>query len=266
MKKILSLLASALWLLMVSVSSGGTLPVVDVGLIKTNLLNAKRDFAEQLIHGKRALEQIQHLRSQIAQVDRYLDRFGDPKSVSIDTVNEAVVFLKDSGVITSTKEILKDLSGDEVFYGQGTSQPLSQDIVIDGNSLERRYSKVFEPEVAARRSFSHYSKVQESVLYRRQKLKSELERNLERVKLAATASEVQKLAIITGNLEAQIALTDRELQFAANEVLIQVQRNQIDSQIRAKARVQEERARFRVAQKRNVQLYQFPSKPIPFKR
>lgn len=266
MIKKMTLLASLCWLSVASEGSCGTLPVVDVGLIKTNLLNAKRDFAEQLVHGKRALEQIQHLRSQIEQVDRYLDRFGDPKSVSIDTFNDAVGFLKDAGVISTTQEILKDLSGEEVFKKRNASQPLSRDIVIDGSRVEQRRTKVFEPEVAAQRSFSHYSEVQESVLSRREKLKSELERNLERVKRATTASEVQKFGIITRNLEAQIALTDRELQFAANEALIQVQRNQVDSQIRAKARVQEERSRFRVAQKRNVQLYQFPSKPIPFKR
>ena len=244
----------------------GTIPVVDVGLIKTNLLNAKRDFAEQLVHGQRALQQIQHLRSQIDQVDRYLDRFGDPKSVSIETFNDAVGFLKDAGVISTTQEILKDIRGEEVFQKEGAFQPPSREIFIDGRSIEQRRAKVFEPEVAAQRSFTNYGRVQESVLSRREKLKAELERNLEQVKRATTASEVQKLAIITRNLEAQLALTDRELQFAANEALIQVQKNQVDSQVRAKARVQDERARLRVAQKRNVQLYQFPSKPIPFKR
>jgi len=266
MKIKMTLAASLCWLSVASVGSGGTLPVVDVGLIKTNLLNAKRDFAEQLVHGKRALEQIQHLRSQIAQVDRYLDRFGDPKAVSIETFNDAVRFLKDSGLMTTTQEILKDIRGEEVFRQGDASQPPSREILIDGRAVEQRRAEVFKPEVAAQRSFSNYGRVQESVLLRRETLKAELERNLEQVKRATTASEVQKLGIITRNLEAQISLNDRELQFAANEALIQVQRNQVDSQIRAKARVQDERARFRVAQKRNVQLYQFPSKPIPFKR
>lgn len=266
MRTKMTLLASLCWLSVASDGSGGTIPVVDVGLIKTTLFNAKKDFAEQLVHGQRALQQIQHLRAQVAQVDSYLKRFGDPKSVSIDTFNDVVGFLKDSGLMTTTQEILKDINGEEVFQKRNTSQPLSRDIVIDGTTVERRKTKVFESEVAAQRSFAHYSEVQESVLSRREKLKAELERNLERVKRATTTSEVQKLSIITRNLEAQLALTDRELQFAANEALIQVQRNQIDSQVRAKARVQEERVRFRVAQKRNVELYQFPSKPIPFKR
>ena len=266
MNKIIILLSSLCWLSVASVGLSGTVPVVDAGLIKTNLLNAKRDFAEQLVHGKRALEQIQHLRSQIAQVDRYLDRFGDPKAVSIESFNDAVRFLKDSGLTTSTQEILKDIRGEEVFQNGGVSMSPSRDILIDGRAVEQRKVEVFKPEVAAQRSFFNYGRVQESVLLRRETLKAELERNLDRVKRATTASEVQKLAIITRNLEAQLALTDRELQFAANEALIQVQRNQVDSQIRAKAQVQEERVRFRVAQKRNVQLYQFPSKPIPFKR
>lgn len=244
----------------------GAISVVDVGLIKTNLLNAKRDFAEQLVHGQRALQQIQHLRSQIEQVDRYLERFGDPRSITLDTFNDAVRFLNHSGILTSTSEILRDIRGDEVFQQRDSTQPLSRQITIDGRNVEQRKTTVFEPEVAVQRSFTHYRDVQESVLSRREQLKTELERNLAKVNRATTASEVQKLGIITRNLEAQLALTDRELQLAANEALIQVQRNQVDSQILAKARVQDERARFRVAQRRNVQLYQFPSQPILFRR
>ena len=266
MKMKMTIVAGLSWLAFALEGFAGAIPVVDVGLIKTNLLNAKRDFAEQLVHGQRALQQIQHLRSQIEQVDRYLERFGDPRSITLETFNDAVRFLNQSGILTSTSEILRDIRGEEVFQQRDSIQPLSREITIDGRNVGQRKTAVFEPEVAVQRSFTHYRDVQESVLSRREQLKTELERNLARVNRATTASEVQKLGIITRNLEAQLALTDRELQLAANEALIQVQRNQVDAQIRAKARVQDERARFRIAQKRNVQLYQFPSKPIPFKR
>lgn len=268
MKTKLTIFTAVASLLVSSLSTQATLSVVDVGLIKTNLLNAKRDFAEQLLHGQRALEQIQHLRSQIDQIDDYLDRFGDPKSISIEVFNEAVGFLKEVELTRTTNEILKDLKGEEVFQVDTTSpySAVSKEIVVDGNVIENRNANVFAPEVAVQRAFSNYQRVQVSVLSRRQKLKAELEKNLQQIKRAATASEVQKLNIITRNIEAQLALTDRELQFAANEAILQNQRNQLNRQIQAKVRVQNERTSLRVTQKRNVQLYQFPSQPIPFKR
>ena len=242
--------------------------VVDVGLIQTNLFNAKRDLAEQILQGQRALEQIQHLRSQIEQVDDYLDRFGDPESITIEVFNEVVGFLKEIELAKTTAEIQKGATEDEVFQSQGSSpySEVSTDIVVDGESVSSRDARVFAPEVAARRAFAHYHSVQESVLQRREKLKAELERNLQQVKQATTSSEVQKLDIITRNLEAQLALVDRELQFASNETLIQFHRNEVEAQVQAKAQVQEERARHRLAEQRNAQLYQFPNSPIYFKR
>ena len=268
MKKMMKALFVSVLLLISVVSSEAAVAVVDIGLIQTNLANAKRDLVEQIAHGKRALEQIQHLRSQIRQIDDYLDRFGDPKSISIETFNEVVGFLKNVELAKSTDEILKGLKGDEIFDNSGPSpySTVSSDIIVDGETVARRDSEVFAPEVAARRSFEHYNAVQTSVLSRRQELKVELERNLQQVRRATTASEVQKLDIITRNLEAQLALLDRELQFASTEALIQFQRNQVEAEIRNKVRVQEERAKLRVSQERNVQLYQFPTTPIPFKR
>ena len=259
---------SVLWFFASVLSSSAAISVVDVGLIQTNLFNAKRDLAEQILQGQRALEQIQHLRSQIEQVDDYLDRFGDPESISIEVFNEVVGFLKEIEFAKTTAEIQKGMVEEEIFQSVLSSPypEVSPDIVIDGKSVSQRDAKIFAPEVAARRSFEHYQSVQESVLQSRQALKAELELNLQQVKRATTASEVQKLDIITRNLEAQLALVDRELQFASNEALIQFHRNQVEAQVQAKARVQEERARHRVAEERNAELYQFPNSPIYFKR
>ena len=63
MKMKMTIVAGLSWLAFALEGFAGAIPVVDVGLIKTNLLNAKRDFAEQLVHGQRALQQVQHLRS-----------------------------------------------------------------------------------------------------------------------------------------------------------------------------------------------------------
>jgi len=267
MKTILLLLC-LLHCFLLAPATSAAMPVVDVGLIQTNLFNAKRDLAEQIIQGQRALEQIQHLRSQIEQVDDYLDRFGDPESITLEVFNEVVGFLKEIELAKTTTEIQEGMKEDEVFQTQDFSpySEVSPNIVIDGEAVSQRDAKVFAPEVAARRAFAHYHSVQESVLQRRQELKAELERNLQQVKQATTSSEVQKLDIITRNLEAQLALVDRELQFASNEALIQFHRNQVEAQVQAKARLQEERARHRVAEQRNAQLYQLPNSPIYFKR
>ena len=145
-------------------------------------------------------------------------------------------------------------------------QAANPDIIVDGKAVAKRNAEVFTPEIAARRSLDHYREVRSSALQQRKRIKAEIETSLQQLRIASTSSEVAKLNTLIRALEAQLSANDREIQFAASEVLTRHLHNQVEEQIQAKARVQQQRATLKVGTKKDLRFYRLPSKPLFFKR
>jgi len=243
-------------------------PVVDLKLIRMNLLNARRALAEQVVHGTRQVEHIQKTITQIRQLDSYLERFGDPEKVTLAAFNEAVGFLEELGFNKTSEEISRDIQGREIFQQSTDSPytPLSANIVLEGEVVATRDTEVFKPEVAARRSLTHYREVRSRVLDNRQRIMAEIETSLKQLKAASTASEVSKLNILIRTLESQLEASDREMAFAANEVMTRYFQNLVEERVEEKARVQKERETLRHSVEKDIQTYRLPTRPLYFKK
>ena len=261
------ILIVALWLAL-SGAASATISVIDINSIRTNLLNAKQALAEQVLHGKHQLEQIRHLVRQIEQADNYLKRLGDPKSVSLSTFNEAVGFLNELDFSKSSEDIIEGLSGEEIFSATPHSphKAITPEIIIDGRAVALRDTTVFTPEVAERRTHTHYRDVRASALRQRARIKKEIEATLGQLRAASTASEVAKLNTLLRALESNLAANDREVSFAANEVLTRHLENEMERRVQSKARVQREREALRLGTKNDLQFYRLPTTPLKFKR
>ena len=247
--------------LSLQVRSLAGLAVVDVGLISTNLQNAKRDLIEQVFQEANQQEMI-------GQIDAYLDILGDPGKVDLDLVNKILKFLGSVGVSLESEEIIRDLDENEIFANKaGTPyEAVPRDIVVDGEVVDQINPKSFKAEVATRRTVQHYKDVRSEVLKQRSELKSELSQLLLKFQAADTDSEVQKLSIVAKALDTQLAAIDREIAFAANEVMSRWIELQLEEKIQAKAQIQKDRAAARIATEKNLRFYRLPSTPPVLKK
>ena len=267
-KSLLYLLLSGLFLAGGKSAHASIIQVQDLGLIRTTIYNAKRDLTEQILQGTRQLEQIQALYSQIKQAETHLQRLGDPREVTLTTVQEALGFLQQLNLSQSFEDLMKNVDGEELF--ERTPDPisprLSKTIVIDGQEVAETDASVLVPEAASHRAGEHYQQVRDAALKERPKIKEEMERTLSQLKSASTASEIQKLNIVMRSLESHLAANDREIDSASPGVMATYLRNENEKEIQAKLNVQRQRAALRHSTEKDLKLYEISGKLVPFKR
>ncbi len=257
-----------LWLAPIH-SSFSALSVVDVGLISTNLKNAKRDLLEQLLQGVTQEQQLQQLLAQIRQTDDFLKRLG--KLEEVDDLPgfrlEAEAFLKELELNLPSFEIIRDIDPEELFH-KGNNSPydtIEKDILIDGEKVAEVDGEIVKPELAARRAVEHYQQVKSEVLRKRSLLKGELESSMRQIRDAATTAEVQKLTAVINGLNTQLSATDSDLHFAANELTARYYQNKIEEDIRKKVDTQQDRAALKSGMRKHLNLFKLPSEPLIFK-
>lgn len=267
MKRCIHLVGCAA-LLLSSPSATGAMAVVDFSLIKTNLANARRDLVEQILQGQRQIMQYEQLVAQVRQIDGYLQRFGDPGSVDLAALNDALRFLERLDPGKTSKEIFGDIGDGELFNIPAPSgyRPVSPEIEVNGRSLGQRNPGSYTPEVASRRALAHLGEVRDSVLERRAELRASLDAALAELQSASTASEVAKLDIVIRSLESQLAATGTDLQLASSAAELRRLQNETEERIAAKAAVEEKRALLKANTARELEAFPLPNQPILFKR
>ena len=212
--------------------------------------------------------QYKQLVEQVRQIDSYLDRFGDPKAVSLDALDDALKFLHTLDPGKTSDEIFRTIDGDSVFDEMPVTgyKPITPEIRVNGRQVGTRNSEVYAPEIASRRALAYYDEVRDSVLQNRQALRASLDAALVELQSAATASQVAKLDVVIRSLESQLSATATDLQLAESAATLRLLRNQTEERIAAKAAVEEKRALLKINTELEVKTFPLPTRPILFKR
>lgn len=268
MKNLITIVLGLLCLL-TPITTSAALPVVDVGVISTNLTNSKRDLLQQILQEGNQQVQIQHLITQIRHADNLLKRLGrleDVKNLP-GFRREAEAFLKELEINLPSLDIIRNIKPDELFRQKKESpyEQINKDIIIDGKKVSEIDGNTVKPELAARRTISQYQQIRTKVLAKRSKLKGELEISMHQLKTATTTAQVQKLSAIINALNIQIAATDSDMRFAATEVQTRYYQNLIEESIQQKVRLQKNRAALKSGMKNHLEFFRLPSQPALFK-
>ncbi|WP_411845749.1 hypothetical protein AAFN60_19230 [Roseibacillus persicicus] len=262
-------LAILLTVLLAFITEVHALIVKDPSHIAISLSIAKKDLLEQARRANNQQTQILRLVEQIRQIDTFLKRLGDPEKVKdLEGMKEMDEFLSELDLSKTSEEIIRGFEAEEIHSDNPHSsiEAVARTIEIDGEEVADVQSHAFKSEVTMRRTVSHYREVRSEVLKRREVIKAQLQRTLEKVETASTQSEMHKLEVIINSLQSQLDANDREMQFAANEVLTRYLENEVEKSTRAKLRVQQERAILRVGAEKDLEFYRLPSEPLLFQR
>ncbi|MEO0510946.1 MAG: hypothetical protein AAF065_13935 [Verrucomicrobiota bacterium] len=264
MKAIIPIVFVLAALLSVGTQVQAAYPVIDFRAIYTEIVNSRRDLAQQITQVQNQRQQILQLTSQIAQLDDYLDRFGNPAQIRLQELKDLYQLVRELPVSKSSKELRRLLSDDILFIDQDVYDPISKDITVDGEVVTARDTSVYKPDLAARQGFLEYHKLQNEALEKRNAIDRDLQVALRKLEGASTASEVEKLAVVISSLNAQRAEVSREIDLAASAAMTRHLQNQAETEIAQKARDQEQRATLKVGMRKSLNTYRFPSGPTLF--
>lgn len=243
-----------------------TTPVIDLRAIVTELKSARQDLQQQLRQVSNQRQQILHQVEQLRQVDDYLERFGDPGSVDLDTLKGLYQLVRSLPVSPSTKELEHILSGDYLFVEQEAYRQVTKDVIVDGQIVRARDTSVYKPELLARKSVEDYYDLKSEAGRQRDQIDSQLQQALGDLESATTDSEVQKIQITISTLSAQRAALTDEIALGASEASTRFIQNEVEARIARKARDQEQRANLETGMRQSMRLFRFPGKPTPFKK
>ena len=257
----------ATWLLSIFPCFAGGMPVIDAVAIANQKIAAHKAYIEQLLQGIEQIEQTVKLTEQIRQLDTYLERLGDPSKIKdLEGIDELYRQLNSAPVLKLPELKREDLQANEVFrpLTSNIAKNIEKEIVLDGKVEATRDGEIYAPEVAERRTHDDYQQVRASVLTRREKLRTAIAGTTKQIQHASTASEVQKLGLVLTGLQTELQATDRELDFATNDIQARVLANVTEKEIMRKAAVEEERARLRVGTRKDAEVYKLFTTPSHF--
>lgn len=257
----------AIWAFSILPIFAGGMPVIDTVSIANQRIAAQRAYIEQVLQGLEQMEQTLKMADEIARIDSYLERFGDPGAIrNLEGLEELQRQLESMPVLRTSELKKEDIQPDEVFRPMSSkiNPGLEKDIIVDGKVVAVHDDAIYAPEVAERRAHVAYQETWASVSQRREKLRAAIAATTKQIQQASTASEVQKLGLVLSGLQSELQATDRELEFAANDVQAQLLANATEKEILRKATVERERETLRVSTKKDAELYRLYTTPIRF--
>ncbi len=243
------------------VTEAFAIKVIDPTLIATNKANAAKEYAESLIRKANQVKQIQQQLEQILQMTDYLKRYGHPDvAVAEAELKRLQELLTSIAPSKSATRINEGVSGNEIF-----SDEIQREIILDGTKEIDRNPEIYREQAKAKRGFDHYHHVQAEVLKRRQDLRQSIASTTSQMQAATTESEIRKLSAILTAQQTELAAIDKEMDFAASEIMARHLKAEHDKRLRAKARIETDRARHRKAMRQDAKFYRLLTRPVRFR-
>jgi hypothetical protein len=198
------------------------------------------------------LKEVVLMTEQLEQAKLEIQRLGDPESILPKTATDLVEILEKTGEGKTLQQIRDVATGASALAYQAQGLYRAPGEVIrraDGLTMTRAVEayRKFDAVTQARMTLD---KVLEDTELRRQQIRGQVQRTLNRLHGASTMAEVEKLQGILTAQNAELSAVDRERDAAASRVVVQQIENQTDAERQEVARREEHLAAFRQAQDR----------------
>lgn len=168
------------------------------------------------------VEQIQTLKGQLEQVTEYVDRFGDPESLTeITGVDDLISSISKSGVGKTIETIRSEVDGASAI--KYTASGLYEEITSktsSGVEVERD-PEDYKQFAAIQNASENYTEVYDDVQERRAALKENIAETTEALEASTTDAETQKLTGVLIAQSTELEAIDNELNAAAYQATLQ---------------------------------------------
>ena len=234
------------------------LVVEDVLSIAQDAVNQVVDLAKYVEMVNNQVQQINTMTQELQQTVAYVKAFGDPAQLlEITGVNELMSELDLSCVGQTLGELRQTASGIQSLKNNATGlyQGIT-DVSFSGIEVPR-VADFYKPFSALENASSNYTTVYGDVTQRRQTLKGQMVRTIDRLQASTTDAETQKLQGVVTAQAAQLQSLDDEIANAASQAVVQDISNRNDEAKQQQARNEE------IAAERHDALKKFGTMMVP---
>ena len=263
MKAILTLIAT----LAFATAARAQWVVYDPAVHTQQILDQAQNIAKYIEMINNQIQQINTLTSQLQELQKYNEAFGDPKKLlNITGVNGLVRDLRKTELGQTIEQIRKVADGvDALTYdGNGLYHSVGTTFKTPSGTEVEREQEIYRDNAAIQRTAENYTSVFDDVRERRRALKDEIAATTEKLQGATTDAEVQKLTGVLVGLHAALAATDKEVDQALSLTVVQEAENQNDAMRQLKARNEEQKAEFSESLRNYRQTFQPMTAPPIF--
>jgi hypothetical protein len=193
------------------------------------------------------IQQINTLTSQLQELEKYNEAFGNPaKLLNITGVSGLVRDLRKTEVGQTIEQVQKVAQGvDALIYdANGLYHTIGKTFKTPAGAEIVRDDKNYRDNAAIQRTAQNYTNVFDDVRERRRVLKDEIAATTEKLQTATTDAEVQKLTGVLVGLNSALAATDKEIDHALSLTVVQDAENRNNAEKQIKARSEEQKAEF----------------------
>lgn len=233
--------------------------VYDPSVHTQQIMNQAQNIAKYVEMVNNQIEQINKLTSQLQELQKYNEAFGDPaKLLNIKGVNGLVRDLRKTELGQTIDQIRNVAQGiDALTYNaNGLYHSVGASFKTPSGAEIKREEKIYRDNAAIHRTTQNYTNVFNDVRERRRALKIEIATTTEKLQSATTASEVQKLTGVLVGLNAALGATDKEIDQALSLTIVQEAENRNDTEKQLKARGEEQKAEFSESLQKYRQTFQ----------
>ena len=264
MKTILALIAGSL---LMTTATHAQWVVYDPTAHTQQILDQAQNLAKYVEMVNNQIEQINTLTSQLQELEKYNEAFGNPaKLLNITGVNGLVRDLRKTELGQSIQQVQNIAQGvDALTYNaNGLYHSVGTKFKTPSGAEFARDEKIYRDNAAIQRTTQNYTNVFDDVRERRRVLKTEIAVTTEKLQSATTDSEVQKLTGVLIGLNAALAATDKEVDQALSLMVVQEAENRNDTEKQLKARGEEQKAEFTESLQKYRQTFQPLTAPALF--
>ncbi len=250
-----------------ALSGYGQWVVYDPAVNTQQILGQAQNIAKYVQMIDNQIEQINKLTSQLEELQKYNEAFGDPaKLLDIAGVNGLIRDLRKTEVGQTIEQVQNIAKGVDalVYDANGLYHKIGKTFQTPSGTEIEREEQIYRDNAAIQRATQNYTNVVDDVRERRQLLKENIATTTEKLQSATTASEVQKLTGVLISLNSELAATDKEIDHALSVSVIQQAENQNNAEKQNKARIEEQKAEFTESLKNYKQTFRPFTEPAIF--
>lgn len=241
--------------------------VYDPAVHTQQILDQAQNIAKYVEMVNNQIQQLNALTSQLQELQRYNEAFGNPaKLLNITGVNGLVRDLRKTELGQTIEQVRRIAEGaDALTYdGNGLYHSVGKTFKTPSGAEVEREEKIYRDNAAIQRTTENYTNVFDDVRERRRALKDEIATTTEKLQGATTDAEVQKLTGVLVGLHAALAATDKEVDQAVSLTVVQEAENRNDTEKQLKARGEEQKAEFSETLRNYRQTFQPMTAPPLF--
>jgi len=239
--------------------------VYDPAVHTQQILDTAQEIAKYIEMINNQVQQITTLQNQLTSLNHYIDLFGDPSNIKLNTAVTLATDLLKAETGQNLNVLISGARGEDALTYTGSGLYVNvRPSYNTVNGTVPRDTNSYRSFAAVNQATANYVTVSTNAAARRVALKAEIQDNLNSLQNAKTDAEVQKISAVIAAQAADLNSADHEVNEALASALVQDIENRNDERKQQQAIAEQRQAEFRQAITNYSAKFPLLAEPVHF--